>query len=70
MKAKAPVTRWKTFVRSKTFSHEVEFLEGNDPDEDEDGSGDGGGGGGGSEPGDDKDATEVGDEALVTQGKV
>ena len=66
MKAKAPVTRWKTFVRSKTFSHEVEFLEGNDPDEDEDGSG----GGGGSEPGDDKDATEVGDEALVTQGKV
>ena len=68
MKAKAPVTRWKTFVRSKTFSHEVEFLEGNDPDED--GDEDGSGGGGGSEPGDDKDATEVGDEALVTQGKV
>jgi hypothetical protein len=69
VKAKAPVTRWKTFVRSKTFSHEVEFLEGNDPDEDgdEDGSG---GGGGGSEPGDDKDATEGGDEALAAQGKV
>ena len=70
MKAKAPVTRWKTFVRSKTFSHEVEFLDGNDPDEDEDGRGGGGGGGGGGEPGDDKDTTEGGDEALATQGKV
>ena len=35
---KAPVALWKTFVRSKTFSHEVEFLEEND---EEDGDGDG-----------------------------
>ena len=63
---KAPVALWKTFVRSKTFSHEVEFLEENDQDE-EDGSGSGG------DEGDQDDDGKEGigeDEAIGDQVKV
>ena len=59
---KAPVALWKTFVRSKTFSHEVEFLEENDQDE-EDGSGSGSGG-------DEGDQDDDGKEGIVVQAEI